>query len=440
MADDTRARSKPEPAHEQAQRVVIGSLLLRPMDFHTAKIETGFFTLPDCRRTIEAIIDLWDEGITPDILSILDWTEANKGRALTFDELNHLSGFTSLSWEFSRSVAIVRQAYIDRQIRLVAEGIRTSPKRGSALLADATTAFNRIGDSSKNGAVLLTQAVGELLSDAERRQQGDTGSQIITGVTALDKELFLDRGAVVTIAGCTSMGKSTVANHLIDLWAKAGERILLFSTETSTSMVARRFLASTAELNSREFGYGEDSADTWRKMTSGASKLHGHSVWIDDESDNARDIAKVIRRARQQDGITIVVVDHIQECIPNEDPRTEMNQLISSLRSACREEPKITLVLISQLSRAVERRESRLPRLSDLKESGNIENASDQVIFVFRPWYYADHLPKYKKVGPGELWINRAKVRDGPTGWFGFGWTQQAHIRGVLDRISKDDL
>ncbi|KKN87391.1 hypothetical protein LCGC14_0258460 [marine sediment metagenome] len=422
-----------EPAHEQAQRAVIGALLIRPSEFHSLQLEISDLTLPDCRRAFEAITELWDEGITPDALSIVDWTEANRGRTLDLGEIAHLSSFSSLAWETPRSAAIVRDAAQDRQVRLIAEGLMKSDRRGSKLLAEAMTAFNKIGDTRKKGAVLLTDAVAAILTEADRRQKGDTGSQILTGVPAIDDHQLLDRGGVLTIAGATSMGKSAWVQYLEELWATQGERILHFSTETQTPRVARRFLAKAGGLNSRDFGYGKDNSETWRAMTLGAQKIHGHSIWIDDESDRAPDMAKAIRRHRQQDGITIVVVDHLQECIENEDPRNEMNRLIASLRSACREEPKIALVFISQLTRGLDNRPDRKPRLSDLKESGSIENASDGIHFVFREYYYREQVPMYKEASPGEMLINKAKTRDGPTGWFGVSWDHsRGQVRGLL--------
>jgi replicative DNA helicase len=423
-----------EPAHEQAQKAVIGALLLRPQEYHSLKLEVEDLTLPVPRRVFEAIVDLWDEGITPDALSIADWTEANKGRTLDMLEVADLSQFASFAWEIPRSAEIVRNAATDRRVRLVAESIMKSGNRGPKLLAEAMTAFNDIGDKKGNGAVRLTDAVGALLNEAERRAKGEITTQIMTGIPALDYHQLLPRGGTLTLAGATSMGKSAFMQFLVEHWAAQGERILIFTTETQQQRVARRFLASASDLNSRDFGYGKDSADTWRAMTRGASKIHELPIWVDDASDRAPAMAQEVRKRRQQDGISIVVVDHLQECIDNEDPRNEMNRLIATLKSVCREEPKISLVMLSQFTRGIDNRPDRKPRLSDLKESGSIEQASDVVAFVFRPYYYREQVPQYKQSNPGGMYIHKAKQKDGPPGWFGMSWdNNRGQVRGVLE-------
>ncbi|MCP4573321.1 MAG: AAA family ATPase [bacterium] len=428
-----------EPAHEQAQKAVIGALLLRPQEFHSLKLGLDELTLPVPRRVLEAITDLWDEGITPDVLSIADWTEANKGRALDMMEIEELSRFSSFAWEVPRSVEIVQNAAMDRKCRLIAEGLMKSGKRGPQLLAEAMTAFNGVAGKSQGGAVRLTDAVGELLNEAERREKGEGSSQVLTGIPALDAHQLLPRGGMLTIAGATSMGKSAFMQHLAENWAEQGERILLFSTETQTRKVARRFLAKAGGLNSREFGYGNDSTETWKAMARGASKIHEKAIWVDDENDRSAAMAQEIRKRRQQDGITIVIVDHLQECIENEEPRKEMNQLISTMKSVCREEPKLSLVALSQFTRGIDKRDNRKPRLSDLKESGSIEQTSDVISFVFRPHYYREQVARYAKADPGEMWINVAKAKDGPQGWFGMSWDNtRGQVRGVLERSFND--
>lgn len=427
--------SEKNPAHEQAQRTILGSLILQPPSYHSLRINRSEFTLTDCRRVLEAIEGLWEEGITPSILEIADWTEANSGRAMDIGEIEYLTQFSSLSWEIPRAVEIVHAAAIDRQVRLIAEGLKASSKRGNKLLAEAMTAFNQIGDHGQHGAILLNDAVGRFMKDAEAREKGtDQGTLIQTGIPDIDKHHLLERGGVLTIAGQTSMGKTAFTIWLMGLWAQMGERILYISTETQIPMATRRFIANASGLNSRKFGYGNDSYETWKSLSDAGNKLSSYSIWIDDESDNVGDIVKSIRKNRQQNGITIVVLDYLQECIENEDPRNEINRLIHATRSACREEPKIALVQLSQLTRGVERRESRKPQLSDLKESGSVEQASDGVLFVWRPYYYREQVAKYKKANPGIMWINMAKTKDGPTGWFGLSWDNtRGQIRGVLE-------
>jgi replicative DNA helicase len=427
--------SRPESAYEQAQKAVIGALLLRPQEFHSITMAVEELTLPDCRRVFEAITELWEEGITPDALSVADWTEANKGRTIDMAAVAAFSEFASFAWEIPRSVAIVRQAAQERQVRLIAEGIMKSPKRGARLLAEAMTAFNHVGGRDNDGAVRLTDATAQFMANAEAVQKGENrGTLVQTGVPDLDKHRLLERGGILTIAGQTSMGKTALIIYLMSRWAEMGERILYISTETPESMVVRRFLANTSGTNSRDFGYGDDSLEVWAAIIGAAAKIHGHPIWIDDKSGSLSEITKSIRRERQLNGITIVVIDYLQECIENIDPRNEMNQLLHATKRVCREEPTIALVQLSQLGRSVEKRESRVPQISDLKESGSIEQATDGIIFILRPWEYRHVVAKYKDSSPGVMWVKKAKTRDGPKGWFGLSWdNSRGQVRGVLE-------
>lgn len=424
-----------ESAYEQAQKAVIGALLLRPQEFHSITMALEDLTLPDCRRIFEAITELWDEGITPDALSIADWTEANKGRALDMGVVAAFSEFASMAWEIPRSVAIVQQAAQERQVRLIAEGIMTSPKRGSQLLAEAMTAFNHVGGGRNDGAIRLTDAAAKFMTEVEAVQKGEhIGTLIQTGVPELDKHRLLERGGVLTVAGQTSMGKTAFLIYLMARWAEMGERILYISTETPDHMVVRRFLANASRISSRDFGYEGSSVETWSAIVGAASKIHGYPVWIDDKAGTTTEITKAIRRERQLNGITIAVVDYLQECIENVDPRNEMNQLLHGLKRVCREDPNIALVQLSQLGRSVEKRESRIPQISDLKESGSIEQVSDGILFILRPWEYRHQVAKYKDSSPGVMWIKKAKTRDGPKGWFGLSWdNSRGQVRGMLE-------
>jgi replicative DNA helicase len=425
-----------EKSHETAERAIVGSLLLRPFEYHSIGALTHKeFALPDCRRAYQAIERLWADGVTPGVVAIVDWTESEKGRALPFEEVDGITRYTTNCIELGRAVEIVRQAALDRRVRLAAQALAQSPKRGEKLLSEAMTAFNGLGAGDDDGAILLTHAIRDVTIKAEQLEKGEGAEFIIsTGVAGVDAKVHMERGGVLVVAGRPSMGKSALMLWLVDQWAKRGERILMFTTETGASGVARRFLAMETKLNSRSFGYGNDSNETWSRVTSGAAALHGHPVWIDDQSDNGADIARRIRYHRQRDGITIVVIDHIQECIPGDDPRKEINQLIASVRSACREAPRIGLVLVSQLARRVESRDNRIPIMSDLKESGKIEETADSVLLAFRPSYYAKDCKRYKDHSQDEMWLSVAKNRDGATGWLKMSWdSARGQVRGVLD-------
>jgi replicative DNA helicase len=423
-----------QPAHENAQRALIGNLLLRPQLFHDLDLRVDEFNLPDCRRIYEALGALWANGVTPDMVSVADWTERNEGRGLDALAVSQLCDYSDMTYQLDAAAQIIRSAAVDAKVRTLADRLVRSDLHGEELLASAMTAFNGVLSANGDGPTRLTAAIDQVMRDMERPADA-AGSQVRTGIPMLDDLNLLDHGGVLTIAGRPSMGKSALIQYLATQWAQHGERVLNFSTETPKAKQARRFLSAASGVNSGHLvGRRGHTQPLWDAVTEGAARLHGLPIWIDDQSDRAEKIARTLRRMRQQHGITVAVVDHIQECIPSEDPRKEINQLISMLRSVCRETPKIALVLVSQLSRRVESREDRRPRMSDLKESGKIEEASDSILLAFRPHYYRHQVNGFKNADPGVMLVDVAKNRDGATFALRFSWDNGlGHVRGILE-------
>jgi replicative DNA helicase len=425
--------AKALPPHEHAQRVIIGSLALWPEHFHDLTLSTRDFTVPAFRRMYEAIAALWEDGGTPDALSIHDWTSANPGQEIDMLDVADLHQFAKHHGSLQQAAKQLAQHTIDTRVRTTAAMLARSQAHGDALLAEAMTAFNDIERPGEGGSVRLGDALRELMDEAGRLQAGEKGDQIRTGVKAIDSHQLLDRGGVLTIAGRPSMGKSTLAQYLTQLWAEEGERVLVLSTETPRKKLARRFLAAHSRLNSRKITRGDDSMDTWRRMVGSVSKLAELGIWIDDKADRPETIVRSIRRHRQRHGITIVVVDHLQECIDGDDPRREINQLMAALRSVCREEPAIALVDLSQLNRGVENRDDKKPRISDLKESAKIEEVSDAILLMYYPAFYRRYGGIFAEANPGVIEVLVGKNRDGPTGWFRLSFDHtMGQIRGPL--------
>lgn len=394
---------------------------MTPTQRHTVHIDPRELLDPLSRRTLEAIDAIWADGKEPDPVLIEEWTEQAPGKVVTDEHQHMLRSRACMIWQIGEIVRVIREAEIDRQVRLHAQRLLGERVYGDKLLADAQTCFNKIGTATqKKASVRLIDGVMEFLTDLERRKSGDLTS-ITTGWSTLDSFNLLSHGGVLTIAGRPSMGKSALAQALAVSWASHGEKVLVLSTETPLKKAAARYLSAAAGVNSSEFTPDATTA-TWRAIQSGASQLSELPVWIDDESDRVKTICRSIRRARQQHGVSIVVLDHLQECLDGDDDFKEIGQLLSQIRAVCREAPKTALVIVSQLNRRVESRESKKPRMSDLRASGRIEEVSDSVMLVFRPYYYREHGRAFADADPSELSVFVAKNRDGPTGKITLRW------------------
>jgi replicative DNA helicase len=213
------------------------------------------------------------------------------------------------------------------------------------------------------------------------------------------------------------MGKSTLATNIAENAAiEAGQPVALFSLEMSETELAHRFIASQAKVSSDELRKGRVKADRWPKVLRAVEKLARAPIYIDDSSDiGVLEMRAKARRlhARAENGLGLLIVDYLQLIRPDgrADSRVEQVGQISRGLKILARELEIPVIAVSQLSRAVESRNPPVPMLSDLRESGQVEQDADVVMFVYREEYYDRESERL-----GEADIIFAKHRNGPIG------------------------
>lgn len=377
---------------KSAERTFVARLILYPQEYHDHELAPAEFAHSECRRLYTGIGELWKAGTTPDVVALEDWTRRVRGLTLPAEAIVKLSDEAGLSLNMRHLAELIRGYATDREVRKIAAGLLNSETNGGELLAEAMGAFNSVGRSSGGGWEHIGDVMATVLDNAERAEKGeDVGDLILTGEPAVDRLNLLDRGGVLIVAGRPSMGKTSLVQYLARKWAENGEKVGVFSTETKSVGMGRRLLSERSGIGYRDLaGPGPRDSQTWRAMSAGASDLAKLGIWIDHHSNRTEKIARAIRRGRQRHGLTVVVIDYMQKCLPYNDPVREMNQLLAAAIAACDEEPPIGLVAVSQLNRSVERRPDRIPRLPDLKESGRLEEDADVVLFPFRGHYYQE--------------------------------------------------
>ena len=237
-----------------------------------------------------------------------------------------------------------------------------------------------------------------------------------TGFLELDQQLAgLQPAELIVVAGRPAMGKSSftlcVAEH-VAMAEKAG--VAIFSLEMSKESLVQRMLCSHARINAHNVRSGMLSTSDWPNLTKAAGKLSEAPIFIDDSpSVSILELRARARRLKSRHNIGLVIVDYLQlmeESANAENRQQEISLISRSLKGLARE-LGVPVIAVSQLSRAPERRESFRPRLSDLRESGAIEQDADVVLMLFREDYY--NMTDENK-GIAEVII--AKQRNGPTG------------------------
>ena len=224
------------------------------------------------------------------------------------------------------------------------------------------------------------------------------------------------------MAARPGMGKTAIALDVAKNASQRGFPVSIFSLEMSKNQLANRVFAGESGVNGLKFRSGKFLEDDWEKITRAGGKLYNLPIRIDDTG--ALTYTEIRRRARQhvkRYDTRLVIVDHlhITHGEKNQNRDREIGSITAGLKSAAKE-LNIPILLLAQLNRQLEMRQDKRPKLSDLRDSGNIEQDADMVMFLYRPAFYGD-AEDYS--GHTELCL--AKQRDGPTGLVKLVWNEK---------------
>jgi replicative DNA helicase len=252
------------------------------------------------------------------------------------------------------------------------------------------------------------------LEELSRKDVGLTG--VPSGFADLDQLTGgFQPGNLIIIAARPAMGKSTLATNIAENAAiDHGVPVALFSLEMSETELAHRFIASQAKVSSDELRKGKVRGDRWPKVLNAVEKLASSPIYLDDSSDiGVLEMRAKARRMHARHGLGLLVVDYLQlvRADTRSDSRVEQVGQISRGLKILARELEIPVIAVSQLSRAVESRKPPEPMLSDLRESGQVEQDADLVAFVYREDYYDEESER-----TGEADVIIAKHRNGPVG------------------------
>jgi replicative DNA helicase len=287
----------------------------------------------------------------------------------------------------------------------------------------------------------------------KRYKEKGEASGVTTGFTKLDQMTSgLQQGDFVIVAGRPSMGKTALALDMaMNAAIKGRQTVAIFSIEMSAEQLVQRMMCARARANAHRLrtGYFED--EEWARLGNAANTLWDAPIFIDDSTDITHlGMRAKCRRLKAEHGLGLVVVDYLQimKSHKNIDNRVqEISEMARGLKSLARE-LKVPVIALSQLSRAVERREDKRPMLSDLRESGSIEAEADLVMMIYRPEYYAQkeasdteaisgvggQAEEHQKPEPTEIII--AKHRNGPTGMVKVGFMAKY---AAFENLVEDD-
>jgi replicative DNA helicase len=275
----------------------------------------------------------------------------------------------------------------------------------------------RIGQEDGSGELRSIEDVlhEEIDTLEELSQKGVSMTGTPSGFTELDDMTGgFQPGNLIVLAARPAMGKSALATNIAENAAvEHGKAVALFSLEMSERELAQRFIATRARVSSDDLRKGRVKT-AWPKVVKAADALAKAPLWIDDSSDlGILELRAKARRLHNRTPLGLLIIDYLQ-LMRAEDPsinRVEQVGRISRGLKILARELNIPVIAVSQLSRAVESRPDKHPILSDLRESGNVEQDADVVMFIYRDEYYNDESER-----PGEADVSIAKHRNGPVG------------------------
>lgn len=415
------------PHDDQAEQAVIGSMLYDNACIENINLEPDDFYSGANKLIYSAILEMVTKGRAADLVTVCEHL-VSTGNINRCGGQVYVAGVVDAVISSSSAVSyaqIVKEKSIERRIISEAQRIIAAvydPSESSKTkLEEAQRAI--IGLSLDNKFDTLRNArdvCSKTFSEIEARHKNK--SAMIghnTGLWDLDTATSgLISGDLIIIAGRPGMGKSALVGNIAATVANNDEPVLMFSLEMPAEMVMTRIMARESGINSNNLRRGQLAPNQWQSAVNTTSKISHWPIFIDDKPDiTPTEIRAKARKLKKECGISLLIVDYIQlvRAVGKHDSREQAVSEISRTLKAIARELEIPVIGLSQLNRQVDSRPDKRPMLSDLRESGAIEQDADIIIFVYRDEVYHKSEENPKR---GIAEIDIAKQRNGETGRF----------------------
>jgi replicative DNA helicase len=432
VRDEEVARLRVPPQSIEAEQSVIGGLLLdngawdRAAD---AVAESDFYRY-EHRLIFGAIGALIGSNRPADVITVYEQLQtqgkADESGGLTY--LNQLAQSVPSAANMRRYAEIVRERAILRKLIAVSDEVATAAfnpqgRQVSQILDEAEGKIFKIGEEgarSKQGMQAMDQLAVQLIDRVT--ELAENGAEDVTGVRTgfydLDRNTAgLQPGDLIVLAARPSMGKTAFALNIAENVAvQEGLPCVVFSMEMGASQLALRMVGSQGRIDQQHLRTGRLDNDEWGRLTEAVERMSKAAIFIDETPalSVAELRARARRQARQCGKLGLIVIDYLQlmsgSSSDGENRATEIGEISRGLKGLAKE-LQCPVIALSQLNRSVETRNDKRPMMSDLRESGAIEQDADVIMFIYRDEYYNK---ESKEPGVAEIIIG--KQRNGPVG------------------------
>ena len=423
------------PHNEEAERSVLGAVMLNKdvLSEVLEEVTADDFYNESHREIFRAIWELYKDNVAVDMLTVCE--ELKKRKSL--DMAGGRAYIATLTAEVPSTANAVEYAKIVAEKATLRQMIRTSEditEKGY----DAKMAAREILDYAESGIFKIAQKRQKndyakiqdvLLNNIKiidaASQNKDKIVGIPTGFKDIDEKTSgLQRSDLIIVAARPAMGKTAFALNIAQQSAvKAGSSVIIFSLEMSKEQLGQRLLAMQARVEMQKLKQGDLDRKDWDRITMALDELNNTKIVIDDTPGiSIMEMRNKCRRLKAEQGLDLVVIDYLQLMSmqgKSDNRQQEISTISRNLKLLARE-MDCPVIVLSQLSRAPEQRQDHRPILSDLRESGSIEQDADIVIFLYRDDYYNENTDK-----PGVCEVNIAKHRSGPTDKVELTWVSR---------------
>ena len=425
------------PHSVEAEQAVLGSMLIDPRCVSEVidKLRPDDFYLRQNKEIYETIYSMFNYSLTIDPVTVLEnmkqngYYDENQSRGY----LLQLMDTTPTAANVGEYIEIIKDKTLLRRVAETAGDLTAMIQEGTATGQDILNAAEqRIYDIRQGRAAQGLIPISEVIIDVYDRLEELAASDsaipgLSTGLRDLDRAISgLNNSDLILLAARPGMGKTSMAlNILLDAGKRSGKKVAFFSLEMSREQLALRLISSECFVDNKKLVTGKLSDEDWESVAAAADSLNRSTILIDDDSNIT--VADILAKCRRVDDLGLIVIDYLQlmqSAGGKSNTRGEnRQQIVSDISRSLKimaKDLNVPVLCLSQLSRANESRQDKRPMLSDLRESGAIEQDADIVLFLYREGYYnAD------TENPNLAECIIAKNRHGETGKVELQWTPE---------------
>ncbi len=439
------------PHREDAERSVIGSMLIDSAAVNVAAelLKSDDFYNRNLGIFFEVMVELNESGGTIDPVVLQDRLR-EKNVPPEFSSVQYIQSIVSgvpTSANIKAYAEIVAEKAMLRKIIKATEGIasrcyKDDEENLESILNDTEKSVFDLVQSRDSGEIvpirkIVANALGKI--EAAYYNKGVV-TGVATGFSDLDyKTAGMQPSDLILIAARPSMGKTAfVLNIAQHMAIKNRKHVAIFSLEMSKEQLINRMFSLQSAVDAQKLRTGRLTMDDWNRLTDSANEIGTSNLVIDDTpSISVSQLRSKCRKLKMTKGLDCIIIDYLQLMSGSgkysDSKNQEISEISRSLKAIARE-LQVPVIALSQLSRAVEKRDDKRPMLSDLRESGAIEQDADVVMFIYREFYYTKDTEKENQA---EIII--AKQRNGPVGTVELAWIPELTRFANLEHKNKQD-